>query len=190
MRGRQQQWTRATLCPFPQPARPGAARAPPGATSGKPQAPQRFLDMVGRGAGQDDRPFLLFDLNGTLTSHTHKRQSSGINLMRPGIHHLMQLQASPEHLSFLWCGRSEPWPAPLCMICQEGDECTTSSSRILWLMCTWLCRPTSPSLNPASVAVPVHALFCLYGGMRAEWDCCCKRRMSCPCCRMAEAGSP
>ena len=180
----------SNIVPFPQPARPGAARAPPGATSGKPQAPQRFLDMVGRGAGQDDRPFLLFDLNGTLTSHTHKRQSSGINLMRPGIHHLMQLQASPEHLSFLWCGRSEPWPAPLCMIYQEGDECTTSSSRILWLMCTRLCRPTSPSLNPASAAVPVHALFCLYDGMRAEWDCCCKRRVSCPCCRMARAGSP
>ena len=47
------------------------------------------------GPGQDDRPFLLFDLNGTLTSHTHKRQSSGINLMRPGIHHLMQPAGKP-----------------------------------------------------------------------------------------------
>ena len=105
--------------PFPQPAMPAAARAPPGANSGKPQAPQRFLDMEGRVGGQDDRPFLLFDLNGTLTSHTHKRQSSGINLMRPGIHHLMQLQASLERQSCLQYGCSLSRPVPPCMAHQR-----------------------------------------------------------------------
>ncbi len=40
----------------------------------------------------DSRPILLFDLNGTLTSHTAAKRSSGKSLMRPGIHHLRRLQ--------------------------------------------------------------------------------------------------
>lgn len=39
----------------------------------------------------DARPILLFDLNGTITSHTAKRRSSGINKPRPGVHHLRRL---------------------------------------------------------------------------------------------------
>ncbi len=39
----------------------------------------------------DLRPILLFDLNGTITSHTAKRRSSGINKPRPGVHHLRLL---------------------------------------------------------------------------------------------------
>ena len=42
--------------------------------------------------GQDTRPILLFDLNGTLTSHTFARRSAGRSLMRPGIPHLRRLQ--------------------------------------------------------------------------------------------------
>ncbi|DBA99939.1 TPA: hypothetical protein ACH3X1_013819 [Trebouxia sp. C0004] len=40
----------------------------------------------------DARPILLFDLNGTLTSHTAAKRSSGKSLMRPGIYHLRRLQ--------------------------------------------------------------------------------------------------
>lgn len=43
------------------------------------------------GDGDDLRPVLLFDLNGTITSHTVKRRSSGINKPRPGIPHLRRL---------------------------------------------------------------------------------------------------
>ena len=39
----------------------------------------------------DDRPVLLFDLNGTLTSHTAQRKSVGITKIRPGIQHLRRL---------------------------------------------------------------------------------------------------
>ena len=163
----------SNIVPFPQPARPGAARAPPGATSGKPQAPQRFLDMVGREGGQDDRPFLLFDLNGTLTSHTHKRQSSGINLMRPGIHHLMQLQASVEHLGCLWHCCSESWPAPLflahhsahCGTATCVQACPTSSSRMRCLMWPWLSAllllPIGPQPQLLCLLGTEHALLLL-----------------------------
>eukprot|EP00884_Botryococcus_braunii_P016520 jgi/Botrbrau1/3551/Bobra.0078s0008.1 len=40
----------------------------------------------------DGRFILLFDLNGTLTSHTAKRYSAGINKIRPGVHHLHRLK--------------------------------------------------------------------------------------------------
>ena len=42
---------------------------------------------------EDSRPILLFDLNGTLTSHTSKRRSAGRNCPRPGTHHLRRLQS-------------------------------------------------------------------------------------------------
>lgn len=54
----------------------------------------RYLDIAAEGLPTDTRPILLFDLNGTLTSHTAQRKSAGINLMRPGIHHLMRLHVS------------------------------------------------------------------------------------------------
>ncbi len=40
----------------------------------------------------DPRPIVLFDLNGTLTSHTASRRSAGTNKMRPGTPLLRQLQ--------------------------------------------------------------------------------------------------
>ena len=56
-----------------------------------PSVPQRFLDIAAGSPG-DTRPILLFDLNGTLTTHTAQKRSAGVNLVRPGVHHLMQLQ--------------------------------------------------------------------------------------------------
>jgi hypothetical protein len=43
-------------------------------------------------AEADKRITLLFDLNGTLTSHTSKRRSAGINRMRPGLDNMQRLQ--------------------------------------------------------------------------------------------------
>lgn len=51
------------------------------------------------GDGTDPRPILLFDLNGTITSHTAKRRSSGINRPRPGIQHLRRLQVRHHGVS-------------------------------------------------------------------------------------------
>jgi hypothetical protein len=54
-----------------------------------PSPPQQH----GHSAPQaDNRIILLFDLNGTLTSHTSKRRSAGINRMRPGLDHMQRLQ--------------------------------------------------------------------------------------------------
>lgn len=39
----------------------------------------------------DPRPILLFDLNGTLTSHTAERKTSGVTLARPGTPALLRL---------------------------------------------------------------------------------------------------
>ena len=43
----------------------------------------------------DPRPIVLFDLNGTLTSHTASRRSAGTNKMRPGTPDLRRLQVRP-----------------------------------------------------------------------------------------------
>lgn len=87
----------SNIVPFPkQQASPDAAWAKAQPMSDKPQAAQRFLDVQPPGKAEDMRPILLFDLNGTLTSHTAQRRSAGVNLMRPGIHHLMQLQVGSE----------------------------------------------------------------------------------------------
>lgn len=77
------------------------------------EAAQRFLDVPEPGAAQDSRPILLFDLNGTLTSHTAARRSAGINLMRPGIHHLMKLQVRSIHLvrACQYCMYCHGWPS-------------------------------------------------------------------------------
>jgi hypothetical protein len=42
--------------------------------------------------GDDQPPLLLFDLNGTLTSHTAARNSSGVTRLRPCIELLRRLQ--------------------------------------------------------------------------------------------------
>lgn len=80
-------------------ANPNPVRNPnnqPGASGGgcpaaQAQAPPAggFLDA---GDAPDAPPVLLFDLNGTLTSHTSMRRSAGRNRMRPGTHHLRRLQ--------------------------------------------------------------------------------------------------
>ena len=57
--------------------------------SGTPgSVPACFVDSD----SSDPRPVLLFDLNGTLTSHRAAKRGSGRSLMRPGIHHLRRLQ--------------------------------------------------------------------------------------------------
>lgn len=53
-----------------------------------PFQPQQY----GHPAEADKRITLLFDLNGTLTSHTSKRRSAGINRMRPGLDNMQRLQ--------------------------------------------------------------------------------------------------
>ncbi|KAL0018993.1 hypothetical protein WJX79_001369 [Trebouxia sp. C0005] len=57
--------------------------------SDQPLPKAQFVD---EDISADSRPILLFDLNGTLTSHTAAKRSSGKSLMRPGIHHLRRLQ--------------------------------------------------------------------------------------------------
>ena len=75
---------RSNIVPFRKAQSPGNPNQPGGITG-------RFVDEE---AGQDTRPILLFDLNGTLTSHTAAKRSAGRSLMRPGIHHLRRLQVS------------------------------------------------------------------------------------------------
>lgn len=60
------------------------------------QSQRRSSKPRDRGKGkislQKSEIVLLFDLNGTLTSHTSKRRSSGINKLRPGTKHLLRLK--------------------------------------------------------------------------------------------------
>ena len=81
--------------------------------SAKVLAQPRFLDLEVPKAPNDTRPIALFDLNGTLTSHTAKRRSAGVNKMRPGVHHLMRLHVShcpPFSRACLQCC-IKPWEA-------------------------------------------------------------------------------
>ena len=41
-------------------------------------------------------PVILFDLNGTLTSHTSARRNSGTSKLRPGLHHLHRLKVRSQ----------------------------------------------------------------------------------------------
>ena len=75
---------RSNIVPFRKVSSPGNPNMPGGVVG-------HFVD---EDAGQDTRPILLFDLNGTLTSHTVAKRGSGRSLMRPGIHHLRRLQVS------------------------------------------------------------------------------------------------
>ena len=81
----------SNIVPFPPPVGPDRMWASARKPHGAPSVPQRFLDVTAGSPG-DTRPIVLFDLNGTLTSHTAQRRSAGVNLVRPGVHHLMQLQ--------------------------------------------------------------------------------------------------
>ena len=87
---RLQQWQQSNIVPFQR--RPKPNTGPP--EGGPGSIPGRFVDDDAASM-QDTRPILLFDLNGTLTSHTAARHSSGKTLIRPGTHHLRRLQASP-----------------------------------------------------------------------------------------------
>ena len=84
----------SNVVPFRRVSSPGNPNMPGGVAG-------YFVDEE---AGQDTRPILLFDLNGTLTSHTAAKRSSGRSLMRPGIQHLRRLQVSrSRQLVYLTC---------------------------------------------------------------------------------------
>ena len=85
-----QQWQQSNIVPFQR--KPKSNTGPP--EGGPGSIPGRFVDDDAASM-QDTRPILLFDLNGTLTSHTAAKHSSGKTLIRPGTHHLRRLQASP-----------------------------------------------------------------------------------------------
>lgn len=80
---------------------------PAGSTSGQWQASEDGGAVL-TPSGPDPRIILLFDLNGTLTSHTSQRYSSGINRVRPKVEMLLQLKPQfrrAEGLSGLWLGK-------------------------------------------------------------------------------------
>jgi hypothetical protein len=68
----------------------GAAHG--GGAGGARAAARGAARLLDAGDGHDAAPLLLFDLNGTLTSHTAVRRGAGCNRMRPGTHHLRRLQ--------------------------------------------------------------------------------------------------
>ena len=81
----------------PEPAQPvAAAQHADGAVSNvvpfRPAASPPKRGGLGGPDDPDPRPIVLFDLNGTLTSHTASRRSAGTNKMRPGTPHLRRLQ--------------------------------------------------------------------------------------------------
>ena len=89
----------SSIVPFPG----NDSRWRPGNASSKAVARPRFLDLEVPRAPNDTRPIALFDLNGTLTSHTAKRRSAGVNKIRPGIHHLMRLHVGRLAALFPHC---------------------------------------------------------------------------------------
>ena len=78
---------RSNIVPFKRKGKPNSGGLGPDNQPGSIES--YFVDQD---ISQDMRPILLFDLNGTLTSHTAAKRSSGRSLMRPGIHHLRRLQ--------------------------------------------------------------------------------------------------
>jgi hypothetical protein len=69
------------------------AGASHGSGAGGARAPARGgARQLDASDGRGTAPLLLFDLNGTLTSHTAVRRGAGCNRMRPGTHHLRRLQ--------------------------------------------------------------------------------------------------
>lgn len=79
--------SRSNIVPFKRKGRGSSGPLSPDNQPGSVQA--HFVD---EDISADSRPILLFDLNGTLTSHTAAKRSSGKSLMRPGVHHLRRLQ--------------------------------------------------------------------------------------------------
>ncbi|KAA6429781.1 MAG: P-loop containing nucleoside triphosphate hydrolase [Trebouxia sp. A1-2] len=79
--------SRSNIVPF---TRKGKASSRPLLPDNQPGSIE--AQFVDEDISADSRPILLFDLNGTLTSHTAAKRSSGKSLMRPGIHHLRRLQ--------------------------------------------------------------------------------------------------
>ena len=79
--------SRSNIVPFKRKGRASSGPLPPDNQPGSIEG--QFVD---EDISADSRPILLFDLNGTLTSHTAAKRSSGKSLMRPGIHHLRRLQ--------------------------------------------------------------------------------------------------
>jgi hypothetical protein len=87
-------------------AQAGAATRSRGAALGnvvpfRPAGAQPRRGGLGGPDDPDPRPIVLFDLNGTLTSHTAKRRSAGNNKMRPGTPNLRRLQVRPVIMSAL-----------------------------------------------------------------------------------------
>ena len=78
---------RSNIVPFKRKGKPNSGGPGPDNQPGSIES--YFVD---EDISQDMRPILLFDLNGTLTSHTAAKRSSGRSLMRPGIQHLRRLQ--------------------------------------------------------------------------------------------------
>lgn len=81
---------RSNIVPFKRKGRQSQGALSPSGVSNTPGSIEGYF--VDDDVSQDPRPILLFDLNGTLTSHTAAKRSSGKSLMRPGIHHLRRLQ--------------------------------------------------------------------------------------------------
>lgn len=68
-----------------------SAPGPRGLPGLAPTAPGCKLDITTGDASVDQKIILLFDLNGTLTSHTSRRRSAGRNRLRPHTKDLLQL---------------------------------------------------------------------------------------------------
>ena len=85
---------------------------------------------------------LLFDLNGTLTSHTSQRRSSGQNSLRPGTEHLMKLKVRDLlclHVTSTACSSRNVFglassalrrPAPWIQFCPCSDRIWVNTSSI------------------------------------------------------------
>ena len=89
----------------------------------------------------DSRSILLFDLNGTLTSHTAAKRSSGKSLMRPGIHHLRRLQV---------CGNVIP-------VLQPSNPLLHSTCHVCGMhIATLIQTPPSVTRHYMSIALTIH----------------------------------
>lgn len=84
-------------CAAPAPARRKQQGSfPRKSQPGDVPAPQIKLDDMS--FKRSEKAIILFDLNGTLTSHTVQRYSAGVNKMRPGLHHLRRLQVELQSI--------------------------------------------------------------------------------------------
>lgn len=102
--------SRSNIVPFKRKGRGSSGPLPPDNQPGSIEA--HFVD---EDVSADSRPVLLFDLNGTLTSHTAAKRSSGKSLMRPGINHLRRLQVRGHVIPLMQS--SNPLLHPICDVC-------------------------------------------------------------------------